>query len=327
MIKTIVILLFSFLVSQTICGQSQEKTFEDDEVKSIYHLTQDRFNGNYTSYYKNGTKKSEGSFENNLRIGKWTVWDTLGNIRMERVYSDPFTFERTIPKVPDDKPIQLLNIPRYKIKYNEDGYITYAYVKESDVHYHRRIWRYISPKENPILFEKDFLFKLLNKHISDSTIKAYSTKDDDFTGPFIPKIDTSAVKVIGFKLKEDFFFDMNRVVSETRIMGICPVVVNPVTKDTIDAYWVYFPETRKYLAQANIQSDSIPKKIKSLDDLFFNRYFYGRIIKKSNVYDRYIKDYLTGDKLLKEAERIELYLIETEHNIWINLTKPTTNNH
>ncbi|MCW9041552.1 MAG: hypothetical protein OQJ69_02950 [Flavobacteriales bacterium] len=319
--KALSISIFLLIITLTLSGQNKERIYEDSNKKITYHITQGRFNGNYTSYYKNGNKKAEGNFENNLRIGKWTVWDTLGNIRMERVYSDPFTFERIVPKVPDDKPIELLNIPRYKIKYNKNGYIAYAYVKESDVHYHRRIWRYISPKENPILFEKDLLFKLLTKLILDSNIIAYSTKDDEFREAFMPKIDTSALKVIGFKLKEDFFFDMNRVVSESRIMGVCPIVVNQTTKDTIDAYWVFYPETRKYLSQVKMESDSTPQKIKTLDDLFFYRYFYGRIIKQSTVYDRYLKDYLTGEKLLKEAERIELYLIEQEHNIWINLTK------
>lgn len=317
MIKAIIILLVSFIVNPTVFGQSSKKIYEDTLIKSIYQTTQGRINGNYTSYYKNGIKKAEGNFENNLRIGKWTVWDTLGNVKMIRIYSDPFTFERIIPKVPDDKPIKLLNIPRYKIKYNEEGYITYAYVKESDVSYHKRIWRFISPKENPILFEKDLLFRLLNKHILDSTIKAYSTKDDEFREVFMPKIDTTTVKVIGFKIKEDFFFDMNRVVSDTRVIGICPVVINQITNDTIDAYWVYHPQAREHLAQINIESNIIPEKIKTLDDLFFYRYFYGRIIKKSNVYDRQPTYILEPSN----SEKIDIELIEKEHDIWINLTK------
>lgn len=317
MIKAIIILLVSFIVNPTVFGQSSKKIYEDTLIKSIYQTTQGRINGNYTSYYKNGIKKAEGNFENNLRIGKWTVWDTLGNVKMIRIYSDPFTFERIIPKVPDDKPIELLNIPRYKIKYNEEGYIIYAYVKESDVSYHKRIWRFISPKENPILFEKDLLFRLLNKHILDSTIKAYSTKDDEFREVFMPKIDTTTVKVIGFKIKEDFFFDMNRVVSDTRVIGICPVVINQITNDTIDAYWVYHPQAREHLAQINIESNIIPEKIKTLDDLFFYRYFYGRIIKKSNVYDRQPTYILEPSN----SEKIDIELIEKEHDIWINLTK------
>ncbi|NQX97378.1 MAG: hypothetical protein HRT73_05795, partial [Flavobacteriales bacterium] len=310
--------LILFFTSLTIYSQNEEKLYEDKKIKSIYHQTQGRFNGNYISYYRNGKKKAEGIFENNLRIGKWTVWDSIGNVRMVRVYSDPFTFERLTPKVPNDKPIQLLNIPRYNIQYNTESFITYAYVKESDVYYHKRIWRFISPENNSILFEEKKLFKLLNHQILDSNIKAYDPSDDEFTKEFIPIINTPTIKLIGFKIKEDFFFDMNRVISETRIMGVCPVVINLDTKDTIDFYWVYYPWVRKYLSQNKIEEKSIPTKIKTLDDLFFYRFFCGEIYKESHVYDRGLPDHLNSEK----SERVEINLIEKEHDIWINLTKP-----
>ncbi|MCB0410269.1 MAG: hypothetical protein KDD29_08620 [Flavobacteriales bacterium] len=319
--KSIFILLFSIFISQFICAQNEERNYDDNDITINYHLNQGRINGLYTSYYKNGIKKAQGNFENNLRIGRWIVWDSLGNKRMERIYTDPFTFKRIIPEIPKEKPIQLLNIPRYKIQYNKDGYISNFHLKESDVHYYKRVWRYITKQYNPILFEKNLLFKTLNQHISDSTIKVYSAKNDEFTEVITPEIDTSKIEVIGFKIKEDFFFDMNRVVSETRIIGVCPVVINHETNDTIDTYWVYYPAARKYLAQVSIQNKSTPEKIKTLDDLFFYRFFSGKIIKISNVYDRYIKDYLKKEKQEKEAEKFELFLIEREHNIWISLTK------
>ena len=315
------ILSFLFLFSLSVSAQETIKTFEGEKINSTFSVVDGRFNGNYTSFYKDGTKRAEGTFENNMRIGVWTVWDSTGNMRMQRNYSDQFTFKRIIPEVPSDKPIQLLNIPRYKIEYNQEGFIPYAYVKEANVSYHKRIWRFISPKENPLLFKNNRLFKLFNKHILDSTIKAYSPIDDEFRKEFIPQINTSNLEVIGFKIKEDFFFDMNRIVSEKRIIGICPVVINKETKDTIDIYWVYFPEIRKYLAQEKIQEKNLPSKIKTFDDLFFYRYFYGIIHKESNVYDRFLTDYLYGEELMKKAESIEFLLIEIEHDIWIGLTK------
>ena len=86
-------------------------------------------------------------------------------------------------------------------------------------------------------------------------------------------------------------------------------------------YWVYFPQIRKYLAQEKIQQTGIPAKIKTFDDLFFYRYFYGQIYKESNVYDRPISVYKTGTEIEKEAERIEISLIESEHDIWISFTE------
>jgi hypothetical protein len=318
MIKLTSILLVLFFTSLSIYSQNQEKLYEDEKTKSIYHLALGKIDGKYISYYNDGTQKSEGTFENNLRIGKWIVWDSTGIIRMERYYSDPFTFQRLIPKVPTDKPIELLNIPQYKIKYNNEGFIDYCQVEESNVWYHKRIWRFLSPKNNSILFEDNRLFQLLNQQILDSNIKAYNPSDDEFTKEFNPTINIPSIKLIGFKIKEDFFFDLNRVVSESRIMGICPVVINLDTKDTIDLYWVYYPWIRSYLSKNKIEEKNIPLKIKTLDDLFFYRFFCGEIYKESNIYDRGLPDYLNS----KESERVKINLIEKEHDIWISLTKP-----
>lgn len=295
--------------------------YEDDYIKCSYETFQGRIDGEYISYYKTGQKKSEGKFENNYRIGKWTVWDSTGKIRMKRDYFDPFTFKRIIPVIPEEKTIDLLNTTRYSIQYNQDGYIDYFYLKERMVHWEMRVWRMISPKENTIVFETHKLFDILNKNILSKNIRAFNTKDDGFSKEISLNLDTSSIELIGFKIKEDCFFDIERLVTEYRIIGISPVVIDKTTKDTVDLYSVYFPQIRKYLAKEKIHQIGLPTKIKTLDDLFFYRYFYGQIYKESNVYDRAIATYKTGKEIDKEAERIEISLIESEHDIWIRFTK------
>jgi antitoxin component YwqK of YwqJK toxin-antitoxin module len=46
-------------------------------------------NGKYVSFYPNGVKKSEGSFQFNNRIGEWVVWDSTGKLRVKRLYTNP----------------------------------------------------------------------------------------------------------------------------------------------------------------------------------------------------------------------------------------------
>lgn len=314
MIKATLILsivLFSF---QIIFGQDTVHTYEDENIKCTYHLTQGRFNGNYTSYYKNGVKKSEGNFDNNLRTGKWSVWDSLGNLRMVRDYSDQFTFELIEPKVPDDKLIQLLNVPRYKIEYNSDGYIKYVYVEERDVYYSKRMWRYLSAENNPILFDNQRLFRIIHKQILDSNLSIYSC--DRFREEINIEIDTNSFDIIGFKLEDDFFYNLDLNCSETRTIGISPVAVSKVKNDTIDLFWVYLPYLRKYLAQEMINNYTVPEKIKSLDDLFFFRYFNAPIYYVANVWDRS----KIVPLVFNESEKKEISLIETEHDLWKSLT-------
>jgi hypothetical protein len=319
--KKIFFIILSLALLSFNESQSQKHLYEDDFIKCSYETSQGRISGQYISYYKTGQKKSEGKFENNYRIGKWTVWDSTGRIRMQREYSDPFTFKRLIPEIPKEKTIELLNTTRYSIKNNQDGFIEYFYLKERMVEWSKKIWRTVSPKENPVLFDNNKLFDILNKNILSKNITAYSTKDDKFTKEFSFNTDISSIKLICFKIKEDCFFDNERLVSESRIIGLCPIAVNTVTRDTVDLYWVYFPQIRKYLAQEKIQQTGLPTKIRTFDDLFFYRYFCGQIYKESNVYDRPIATYTTGKEIDKEAERIELSLIESEHDIWIRFTK------
>ena len=300
-------------------SKKEKYIYEDENIKCSYETMQGRLDGQYVSYYKNGKKKSEGKFENNYRIGKWTVWDSIGSIRMQRNYSNPFTFKQIIPKVSNDEPIKLLNVPIYNLQYNKDGFIEYFYLKERMVVWAKRIWRYVTPKENPILFKRENLFSFLTKNIQSKNITPYGTEDDEFRKELTTPLDTSNYKIIAFKIKEDCFFDNERLVSESRIIGICPVAIEK--EDTLDLYWIYFPELRKFLAQEKIQRTKLPLNVKTLDDLFFFRYFYGQIYKESNIYDRTISSYKTGKGIDKEAERIEISIIESEHDIWISFTK------
>ena len=79
-----------------------------------------------------------------------------------------------------------------------------------------------------------------------------------------------------------------------------------------EEYWKqpeWFPKFEKI---------GVPSKIKTLDDLFFYRYFSSNILKESNVYKS--SNRLTEGSPQK-AERIEFSIIEKEHDIWISLTK------
>lgn len=320
--KRTLLIILSFIFLSYTGGDKMKHSFETENIKCSYETSQERIDGNYVSYYKNGKKKSEGKFENNYRIGKWTVWDSTGRIRMQRDYSDAFTFKRLVPEVPKDKVIELLNVPQYSLQYNKDGFIEYFKLRERAVLWAKRIWRFVTPNENTLLFENDKLFSILNKNIFNKNITPYQVTDDEFRNELlVTGIDTSSIKIIGYKIKEDCFFDNERLVSESRIIGICPVVFNKLKQDTVDLYWVYFPQIRKYLAQEKIQQSGLPAKIKTFDDLFFYRYFYGQIYKESNVYDRPISAYKTGKEIEKEAERIEISLIESEHDIWISFTE------
>ncbi len=311
-----------FLFSLVSVAQKQKQIYEDTLIKCIYETNKGKLQGKYVSYYKNGKKKAKGTFENNYRTGKWTVWENSGRVQMQRIYSDPFTFKRTVPKTPKDKVIKLVNIPQYTLKYNKEGFIEYFILRERAVMWAMRVGRFISLVDNKILFEQNKLFSLLNKQVTNKNVEPYNvTNKINLENLFTKDIDTSFTKLIGYKIDEDCFFDNERLVFETRIIGICPVVVNILESDTVDLYWVPYTKIRQYLAQENIARITLPVNIKTLDDLFFYRFFYGQILRKSYVPNQMFPKYQITSEMKNESKQMEIELIEKEHDLWISLTE------
>lgn len=314
---TVTILSVVFSFSQD--GKRVQHSYKDDTISCRYETLDGRIDGHYISYYANGQKKSEGYFESNYRSGTWTVWDSTGTIRMQRTYSDPFSFTRSIPAMPDDAPVRLLYTTHSSIQYNEKGFIRPFHLDESMVIWVQRIWRTVTPEHNRLLFDQDILFRVIDSNIRTKNITPYSAGNDEFRiiEETIP--DADHYRVTGYRIKEDSFFDRERMVSETRIIGICPVALDLRSNDTTSLYWIYFPQLRKYMAQKTIAGQDLPGKIRTLDDLFFYRYFSSEIYRTDNQADLQISDYKQGKDIREEAERMEINLIENEHDLWISL--------
>jgi hypothetical protein len=210
------------------------------------------------------------------------------------------------------------------LEYNKDGYIDYFHLKEQVVVWAKRVWRTIEKPNNMILFDNNKLFNILYKNIIDKSIEGIY-HDEDFIKSFtieeIAKIDTQKIQILSYKIYEENVFDTARSIMECRLMSICPVAINKATGDTLDLFWVYYPQIRKALAQEKLSNKICPFKTKTFEDLFFFRGYYGEITKEENAWDRTISAYKKGAEIKKEAEIIEIRIIEAEHNLWIGLTK------
>jgi len=304
-------------------AQIETKSFQDGNLRCEYTLLNKQLDGNYVSYYRNGLKKAEGTFEHNCRVGVWSVWDSTGRLRLQRDYSNLFEYKQLFPVVSTDPPVALLNKPAYELTYNEKGFIAYFDIKERMVVWAKRVWRMITPEENPKLFGDDALYRILTKNIQSEKLNYYSAEDETFAKQLTQLPEPNNYKVIAYKLKEDTFFDNERLVSESRILGICPVAIDLKTKDTVDLYWIYFPHLRSCLATEIVpyESSDASEDILTFDNLFFFRHFYGEIYKESNVNDQPISAYTSAGERTNEIERIEISIIETEHDYWLQFFK------
>ncbi len=307
-IKTLAICLVLVLIFSFIGNDPKKFVYEDNSVKCVYTFANGMFNGKYISYYKNGIKKAEGNFKWNNRDGEWIVWDSSANIKCKRTYTTSLAFKQTFPNNCD------VTLPQ-----KTEGFYIYNILKEADVLWEKRVWRNITAVNNPLLFKISFSDSLV-KRITTGNILLYN---EDFFDPLpsetVNQKIISGSRIIAFKIKEDVFIDASRQLIETRIIGVCPVIKN--NKDTIEPGWMYFPRMRPFLSSSPLVIKQKPL-IKNSDDLFYFRYFNSEIKKECNRFDRDLKNYCkTKAELQKEGERIEIQIIEADHDHWISFCK------
>lgn len=129
----------------------------------------------------------------------------------------------------------------------------------------------------------------------------------------------SAEDIIGWELKEDWFFEKQRSVLDVRIIGIAPIVAskNPQSPGVPrKLFWIYFPELRYILQNYFVYNRQNDAQRMSFDDLFWKRMFNSYIKKESNIYDRQIIDYTSGVDALLESEKIKHTMQDLEHDVW-----------
>ncbi len=197
------------------------------------------------------------------------------------------------------------------------------------------------------------LIDLLLNGIANEGITAYNTDDDRFTQPMsrtqidnvfdaveksqnytdengdeqtvMIKGEITSSEVKQYWLKEDWFFDRKHSTMNVRILGICPIRFYVKDGDEGEdaemrktmAFWIYFPEVRRILADHEVFNNNNDAERRTFDDIFFKRYFNSFIVKVSNVYDdRSIQDYSLGIQSLLEAEALKKQITDYEQDLW-----------
>lgn len=196
------------------------------------------------------------------------------------------------------------------------------------------------------------LFDVLIGAIKKDSLTAYGIGPfglkDDFSNPlsllevqtilsrsdtlFTPDLDTGEpVEVIltdslgteditRYCIKEDWIFDRQHSRMIVRIIGIAPLREMRSEQVEIRGYsplfWIHLQEARPILAQAPVYLRHNDNHMLNYDDLFAKRFFHGHIVKSSNVFDRYIRQYTSGVDALLEGEAIEEEIRNFESDLW-----------
>lgn len=286
-----------------------------DPSNTVVSINLGMFNGPYRSHYTNGQIRAEGQFENNVRVGEWNVYSDQGTLIHSRNYTGELTYDILYPTPPENGPGSLFGTGAVEdLEWNKMAVRPYDPVNERDVVLSQRLWRRLLFSNNEHVSDWNELGRELIQALALDAITAYSSNDDEFREMLEAnegaRLLTSAGEIIGFDIKEDWFFDDTRMLSETRIIGIAPLGVT-ASGDTIRTMWLYYPEIRGVLADIDADAKEKEVDIIHFHNVFIRRYFVAPIWKQSNVYDRELDPAI-------DPMSIELQLIDQEHDLWLH---------
>lgn len=178
---------------------------------------------------------------------------------------------------------------------------------------------------NPI-FDDEFTMPMTKVEVQNLLVSWDSTnqvEDVNNPGQFITvplKKEINSVNIRQYWIKEDWYFDKQRSVMESKIIGICPLAEKVSESGEMigvkPLFWIYFPDARPYLAKAAVFNRHNDAERMSYDELFVKRMFSSYVYKESNVYNRAITDYKKGLDVLLESEAIKEEIFVYESDLW-----------
>ena len=145
--------------------------------------------------------------------------------------------------------------------------------------------------------------------------------EDDFGDEVVVEqiMTISLDEITSFRIKEEVFFDKERSIMETRILGIALLIPDKASgREDIkkEAFWIYFPQARNVLARMLSYNTFNDANVLTYDEIFVKRKFSSRITKISNVYDRSLDSYLAPMDALIMAEKLEQEIFQSENDLW-----------
>jgi gliding motility associated protien GldN len=235
--------------------------------------------------------------------------------------------------------------------------IAYPYLQEADVKYSKRIHRVIDTRQrmNKILtWPKNPFSQWIHGYAVDNLVKAYTSDSlyswyhpeevktigsevfyteipnpyGDPNDPFDVVIDTvdqvfEHYMITKYMLLEDWFFDHKHSVFKPRIIAIAPLFMLKFGGQEIGEYpmfWIKMEELRPLIKNLELFNSENDAARLSYDHFFQYRLFDSYIVKKSNMYDRFINamDEYKDDPLeaFLQSEEIKNDLFIFEHDLW-----------
>ncbi len=132
----------------------------------------------------------------------------------------------------------------------------------------------------------------------------------------------SANKIL---LQERWYIDKQDSRQKVRIVGLAFMYMKEMgdTKESLrdvytESFWIPMDDmrVRQLLVNANAYDENNDVVERSYDDIFIQRYFDSYITRQSNVQNRALSEYLTGEDAILQSQAIEDYIFDLESDMW-----------
>ncbi|NDV68756.1 gliding motility protein GldN [Dysgonomonas sp. 25] len=143
------------------------------------------------------------------------------------------------------------------------------------------------------------------------------------TGYVYNEYDIPANDVMGYYVKEGWYFDNTTGTMDVKIIAICPVLTfyddYGIGGERAPQFWIPYENIRPYAANMPIMvSEKNNVLNNSIDDFFRLRMYEGEIYKTGNMANKVLTEiYKTPEELEAAREKIESELIEFDKRLWV----------
>lgn len=308
------IFLMSFAVSEVT-----NYIFKQDGLHVEYGKERGMLNAPYHSFWPNGKVKAEGMMRANMRFGTWNLYDSTGKLVMAREYETGYAWTQLYP---------IEFVPTTSKGWFGDRFSVFVNIKPDSVIHSARLWRFVPFREfNPIFAKNALLDTLIAMYDrgklmpgEDDEMRKLSTREE-----FFGRLDKCNPQhhVIGYRVKEDWYYDAKKQMGLFGIVAICPVLYAKNERDSIDIGWFVYDATLRGKMGTMFYVPPVQTGFPiGVEQTFFLRCFESEIYKYSNIGYRTIAQ-MFPDKIarVREIERMELQPFEWEHDHWLSVFK------
>lgn len=143
--------------------------------------------------------------------------------------------------------------------------------------------------------------------------------------------DVPSNEVLGYYIKEAWYFNKTNSVVDTKTLAICPVIFRQddyaTDSERFPLFWVLYEDIKPYAALMPIMISNLNNaSTRTIDDFFIQRSFDGEIDKVTNMKNLTLQQEYKTDSLVKQQRaKIEAELKQFNDDLWVLNDSISTN--